>query len=331
MNNGHILLLMGGGGTEHEISLNSAKFIEEKLKTITGHSYTKVEITKDNSWRATGNLSCELNFSHHLVFENNSKIKIDCVIPCIHGFPGETGDLQSYLELIGLPYLGCTPGPSSICFNKVTTKLWLNNLDIPNTPFIFLTDHSEESLAKARNFQSKWGQIFIKASNQGSSVGCYPIDSDEDVSLKIREAFKFSSFVLVEKRVQGRELEVSVFEHQGQVHASFPGEVLTPEHFYSYDEKYSTNSKTQTSTKALNLDSQIAQQISNLAKKAFINLKLRHLSRIDFFLEGQSIYLNEINTFPGMTSISLFPKMMEESGVKFSDFLKDSLNSILKK
>jgi D-alanine-D-alanine ligase len=132
----------------------------------------------------------------------------------------------------------------------------------------------------------------------------------------------------MEKRLHPRELEVSVYEYDGRLQISYPGEIICPSKFYSYDEKYSLASQTTTETKASNLTPEIVKTITEYSTKLYYGLKLRHLSRIDFFLDGQTIYLNEINTFPGLTPISMFPKMMEANGHSFKTFLAQQINQL---
>jgi len=257
--------------------------------------------------------------------------KIDIAVPCIHGPPGETGDIQSYFELLKIPYFGPGPEASKLCFNKVSTKLWLDALGIANTPFLFLADKTPATIEKIKQFHQKHGAVFVKASNQGSSIGCYPVAKNQNVMEAIDKAFQFSPYVLVEKSVTARELEISVFNYQGKIHTSYPGEINCPSRFYSYEEKYNPASKTTTEIKAPGLTEKQVDVMKAMAKNAFQGLKLRHLSRVDFFLtDDNQIYLNEINSFPGMTPISMFPKMMEASGVTFADYLQDSLAGILK-
>ena len=197
---------------------------------------------------------------------------------------------------------------------------------IPNTPWIFLSNQDE--LEKAHIFFRNSKSVFIKSASQGSSVGCYKVDKEDELDSKIREAFKYSSYVIIEKKVLGRELEVSAYEYKGKIHISRPGEIICPDNqFYSYEEKYSTGSKTKTVMRAERLDSKVLEKITDYSKKVFQLFKLRHLSRIDFFLtDDGEIYLNEINTFPGMTPISMFPKMMEADGVQFKDFLEEIIS-----
>lgn len=328
MSKKNILLLCGGSGTEHEVSVVSAKFLEKNLLEIGLYNVIKVEIgkpkTNDKTFRRVeqdGSLgeAVEIN-SHRQLIGKNTKEDLHYVVPCIHGPPGETGEIQTYLELISLPYFGCGPEASLICFNKVTSKLWFNALDIPNTPFEFLT--SIEEAPKAHKLFDAHGKVFVKAASQGSSVGCYPISKKIDLDAALKNAFTFSEYVLVEKMVTARELEISTYEFEGVIHASVPGEINCPSAFYSYDEKYDPNSKTTTEVVAPNLSNEVVELMRGYAIKTFKALKLRHQSRIDFFYTDKGeIYLNEINTFPGATPISMFPKMMENNGHSYLKFI----------
>ncbi len=327
-----ILLLLGGNSTEHEISLVSGKYVEENLRAVKDFEITTVILGKDNIFRLRENNEVvELTLSKELKTKNKS-IHIDYVVPCIHGNPGETGDIQSFLEIIGIPYLGCRSEASKLCFNKVSTKLWFNALGIPNTPFLFLNSESEEELNRATDFLNTHKKLFIKASSQGSSVGCYPASNKEELISAIKSAFKLSPQVLIEILVVARELEVSAYEFKGEIHTTLPGEIVVPKgKFYSYDEKYANNSETTTEIVARNVPKNIQEEIQAIAKKAFIGMKLRHLSRIDFFYtDDGKIYLNEINTFPGMTPISMFPKMLENHGHVFREFLEENIKKDLK-
>ena len=275
MKNIHVLLLCGGGGSEHEVSLRSANFLEKQLSLLPGVEVTRVEMFADR-WLSADGRECKLGLDKLLSFDSVAR-PVDYVVPCIHGYPGETGDLQSFLELAGLPYLGCDAEASKICFNKISTKLWLSAIGIPNTPYLFLTEQNEAALAEAKAALAKWGKVFIKAASQGSSVGCYEICVPQDK-------------------------------------------------FYTYEEKYSSASHTETALRAEGLTQAQADAIHEYALKAFRQLKLTHLSRIDFFLtEEGEILLNEINTFPGMTSISMFPKLLEHHGHRFADYLEQIL------
>ena len=227
----HVLLLCGGGGSEHEISLLSANFLESQLKSLADISVTRVELFPDH-WQTNDGRFCHLGMDRQLHFDNTAQ-PVDFVVPCIHGFPGETGDIQSMLELIGLPYLGCGSEGSKLCFNKVSTKLWLSALDIPNTPFLFLSTNNEAAHAQAHTAFRNWGAVFVKAASQGSSVGCYKVTDAAALSEAVNAAFGYSDQVLVEKAVRPRELEVAVYRYNDQLVATRPGEIATPSDSFS--------------------------------------------------------------------------------------------------
>lgn len=317
MSKKRVLLLCGGGSTEHDVSLVSVKHIKDCLSSLADITLTTVEISKTGEWIDESGQKFELTAG-----------QFDVAIPCIHGHPGETGDIQSFFEMIKLPYLGCNPETSKMCFNKITTKLWATALGVANTPYLFISDLEEESLARAQNFHVGHGDIVVKASNQGSSVGCYLVEKNVDPTETIKKAFNFSPFVLIEKRMRPREIEVSVYEYDGKLQISYPGEIVCPSSFYSYEEKYSQVSKTTTQTRAENLSEDMVKKITEYSTRLYNGLKLRHLSRIDYFVEGDEVYLNEINTFPGLTPISMFPKMMEANGHSFKNFLAQHITNL---
>ena len=253
MKNMHVLLLCGGGGAEHEVSLRSANFLEQQLGLLPGVEVTRVEMFADR-WLSADGRECKLGLDKLLSFDSVAR-PVDYVVPCIHGYPGETGDLQSFLELAGLPYLGCDAEASKICFNKISTKLWLSAIGIPNTPYLFLTEQGDAALAEARAALAKWGKVFIKAASQGSSVGCYSASNEAELVQGIKDAFGYSEQVLIEKAVKPRELEVAVYQYGDELVATYPGEICVPQDkFYTYEEKYSSASHTETALKAEGLD-----------------------------------------------------------------------------
>lgn len=326
----NILLLCGGGSSEHEISLLSANFVEQQLNLIENISVTRVEI-KNEGWMTNQGELVYLDLNTKRLCSDTTNQAIDFIVPCIHGFPGETGDIQSLFEIAGIPYLGCGPEASSNSFNKITSKLWYDALGIPNTPYLFLTKNDEQAHIKAQQAFDKWGKVFVKAARQGSSVGCYSVTQKEAISDAVNAAFGYSEQVLVEKSVRPRELEVAAYEMNGQLHITKPGEIIAPDGaFYSYDEKYSSTSHSLTEVEAKNLSQEQIDTITQESETVFKQMNLRHLSRIDFFLtEDGEIYLNEVNTFPGMTPISMFPKMLQNNGHKFHEFLEDCINSAM--
>ena len=295
----NILLLCGGDGSEHKISLLSAQFIEEQLKLTTDFKVVKAEI-HNHQFLVDGKTPGYFE-GQNFIYDGTT-FKVDCVVPCIHGIPGETGDIQSFLEIHNIPYIGCKSEASRNCFNKITTKLYLDALGIPNTPYAIIPLQNEQYKKVALDFFDKYQDIYVKAASQGSSVGCYHVTKRDDVWDSIVEAFTFSSEVIIEKNVIHRELEVASYEINGQLKLSKPGEIIIPD----------------------NLSDEEIATIQEYARRAFVGLKLRHLSRIDFFLSKEDgILINEINTFPGATPISMFPKMLTHNGDNMAEFLKN--------
>ena len=321
----NLLLLCGGGSAEHDISLLSANYFETSLAQSDKFSVLRVELDKHGKYKTMAGDVCELTNSREVRFDDQTKTPwaVDYVIPCIHGYPGETGDIQSYFNLIQLPYFGCESEASSNCFNKITAKMWFSALGIPNTPYLFLHQLDDEAIKQTQDALTQWGSIFIKAASQGSSVGCYKVDDIAKIEDTLQAAFGYASYVVIEKTIKARELEVAVYEYNGEVVATLPGEIICDSNtFYTFDEKYATNSKARTDVVASNLAPAVSEQIRDYAIKAFKGLKLRHLSRIDFFLTAENeILLNEINTFPGLTPISMFPKMLQNHGHDFTEYL----------
>lgn len=327
----NVLLLCGGGGAEHDISLLSANYFESSLAKSAHYNVLRVELDKHGKYRTVAGDECELTNRREIRFsdENKAPWPVDFVIPCIHGFPGETGDIQSYFNLIQLPYFGCESEASSNCFNKITAKMWFSALGIPNTPYVFLHQLDDDAINQTRAALANWGSVFIKAASQGSSVGCYKVDDAQQISTVLQDAFRYSPYVVVEKTIKARELEVAVYEYDGEIVATLPGEIICDSNtFYTFDEKYASNSKARTDVVAHNVPTHVSEQIRAYAIKAFKGLKLRHLSRIDFFLtEDNEILLNEINTFPGSTPISMFPKMLQNHGHDFTEYLRLIIDS----
>lgn len=322
----NVLLICGGGGSEHDISLTSAKFFQDILAALENINVHYVEICRDSVRRDHQGAPVELR-KDGLLVRGEEVIRLHFAIPCFHGTPGETGEIQCVFEMMGLPYLGCGPEASMLSFNKVSTKLWMNALGISNTPFIFLSGSDDAQIENARSFFKTHPDVFIKASNQGSSVGCYHVTSADKLVSSIEAALKLSPYVLIEKTMKGREVEMSIYEYEGQLTTTWPGEIVCPGGFYDYEEKYSGTSKTTTLSRAPNLRPELVERMQAAAMKLFRGLKYKHLARVDFFVVGDDFYINEPNTFPGHTKISLFPMMMKENGHDYRTFLSHIINT----
>lgn len=356
----NILLVAGGDGSEHEISLISAKYVEQKLRsagdycvlscvfhdhkfifgdgrigyfTQGNHFVIEDASSHNNEHQAVYETNCLRGATEDMLsFNKREELVIDCAVPCLHGTPGETGEIQAFFKLHNVPFIGCGQEASVNCFNKVSTKFYLSSLNIENTPSIFVSSNSEADLKRAHEaFNNFGGDVYVKAASEGSSIGCYHVKNEADLDKAINDALGYSQLVLIEKTIVHRELEVAAFEYQGKLHITNPGEIIIPSDlFYTFDEKYSSSSSSTTTVEVEGLSPIQLDMLKSMAERAFKGLNLRHLSRIDFFLaEDGTILLNEINTFPGMTPISMFPKLVEHSGVKMEDFFKDCIESAI--
>lgn len=322
----NILLIAGGDSSEHEISLISAKYVASQLEQNPDYHVLNC-VLHDSQFQfadgAVGYFTLGPNFVVRAADGSEQSYKIDCAVPCLHGFPGETGDIQAMLMMHQVPFIGCDKEASINCFNKVTTKLYFTALNIENTPYIFIADASEAALKQAHSAFANFGNdVYVKAASQGSSIGCYHVTDESKLDTAIKEALSYSPLVLVEKTIVHRELEVAAYEYNGELHVTDPGEIIIPQDkFYTFDEKYSADSSSTTTVEVKDLSPVQKDIIKSMARRAFVGLHLRHLSRIDFFLGNDGVvYLNEINTFPGMTPISMFPKLVEHAGLPMSKF-----------
>jgi D-alanine-D-alanine ligase len=322
MSKKNILLICGGGGKEHDISLISARYIKEQLEKSSYHVHW-ITISKDYQYLTQNNEECSLTLDGYLRYKNNEKVKIDFAIPCIHGHLGETGDIQSLFEFMKVPYLGANAEASIHCFNKVTTKLWLEKAGLPVVPYLIVQDKNLIDKLSLDKFFKQHQSVFVKASNQGSSVGCYLVEDKKDLLPKIEEALSLSPYVLIEQNIKGRELEIAYYQNKGNTFATYPGEIVVGAKFYDYEEKYSSDSKTKTLVKAPDLNDEIVEKMRIAALNAGRLFKIKHMARVDFFIDGHNFYINEINTFPGHTSISMFPMMVEHNGLPYDQYLKD--------
>ena len=317
----NVLLLCGGGSSEHDISLVSAQFFDNILSKI---PRVKRYFLRMDGGGETQDEKGERRDIKGYLASPGGDVPLHYAIACIHGYPGESGHIQGLFDSIHLPYFGASVEACALCFNKISTKIWLNTIGIPNTPFLFVEKADTDDTLF---FLRKHKKIFIKPSSQGSSIGCHFVSQECEVDKALKEALALSPFALVEKAIEGRELEVAVFNYRGKNRVTLPGEILCSKKFYSYSEKYDPSSSARTKVPA-DLPAHLQRQIQHYALRAFEIMRIKDLARIDFFLsEEQDIYLNEINTMPGHTPISMFPMMLEHHGISYRSFLEERIYS----
>ena len=323
-------VILGGMSTENEVSEKSANSV---LNNLDNNKYVifPIYIDKNGEWFEYDSKKPIENIITYLK-------NMDVIFPVLHGLYGEDGTIQGMLELIKVPYVGCGIIASSMGIDKTYTKIIFEKANINQTKHIYIKDFEEdkvtlveadleekkiglEEVIKLANDKLKF-PLFIKPSRSGSSVGVNKAENIEELKSVIIEAFKYDSKVLIEQGIKGKEVECAVLGNSKiGVEASRVGEILSAEDFYTFDAKYE-NQNSKTVIPASITDKQ-QDEIRRLASKAFRAIDGNGLSRVDFFVEEGTgkVYLNEINTMPGFTNISMYPKLMEDFGYSYSGLL----------
>ena len=334
-------LIFGGNSAEHEVSLRSARNITEALDK---EAFTPViiGISKEGSWyrfpdssvftQTTKIVDAQLPPNAEPValipfqgkpvlysLKDHSKTSLDIAFPIMHGTMGEDGTIQGLFKMVQLPFVGCGVWGSAAGMDKEIMKRLFAEANIPTARYMLLTPYKDTSYAE---ITAKLGSpFFIKPANAGSSVGVHKVKSAEEFSTKLKDAFQFDHKVLAEEFVQGREIECSVMGHNRAPEASLPGEIIPQHDFYSYEAKYLDDNGALLKIPA-EVHGEALTKLQTLAKKTYQVMGCDGLTRVDFFLKANGdFYVNEINTLPGFTKISMYPKMWEATGLSYKDLI----------
>ena len=313
-----IAILFGGKSVEHEVSLKSAKKIAQAI-----------DKNKNGKWLNTGHQVAISNSNGEVIITNDglktidkegktSPLAVDVVFPVLHGSFGEDGTVQGILKLAGIPFVGCSVLGSAVGFDKDIAKRLLNDACILNARFIVCKAGDKITFEEAKK---KLGMpMFIKPANSGSSVGVSKVKNKKEFNVAIRNAFLFDNKILIEEYIEGQELECAVLGNNKPI-ASVVGEVITSHSFYSYEAKYLDENGAKIDIPA-KISKNMQSQIQKLAIKTFQVLSGEGLSRVDFFIKKNGkIYVNEINTLPGFTNISMYPRLWGESGISYAELI----------
>lgn len=325
-----IAIVYGGKSTEHDISISSSKYVIDNIDKEK-YEVTEIFINKEGIWYDNTNKNSINNIVEFMK-------KFDIVFPVLHGLYGEDGTLQGMLKLIDVPYVGCGVLASAVCMDKVYAKIIFDRCNIKNAKSIFIKYISQnkylyydkqfniqvldvESLKSIITDNLNY-PLFIKPSNSGSSIGVNKVNNYNEVKEAIEYASNYDSKILIEEGINGKEVEVAVLGNSiDGIEVSNVGEICSAEEFYSYSSKYKSMD-TYTKVPAT-ISNEQSTKIKELAKQAFIAVDGNGLSRIDFFVEHNTgeIYINEINTLPGLTDISMYPILMENLGYSKKELL----------
>ena len=343
-----VCILFGGISPEHEVSLRSA---ESVLNNIDHSKYNvfPVGITREGDWILFGGKDYSLlpsgAWRNHpdnrraaispvrgqglLSFEGDCVVRerIDVVFPVLHGENGEDGAMQGLLQMAGIPYVGPHVAASAVAMDKTLTKLVVDHAGVPQAAWQLvrrgeLDNRMEQVLDTLENRFSY--PMFVKPAGTGSSVGVSKASDRETLSRALLAAAAFDEKVLVEEFIHGREVEVAVMGNESPV-ASVCGEIDSGADFYDYDAKYVTD--TSVAYIPARIPGDVEETVREAAIKVYSAIGCRGLSRVDFFVtyEGNRVVFNEINTLPGFTSISMYPKLFAASGIPYSELIDELL------
>ena len=332
-------VLFGGRSGEHEVSLASAASV---IRGLDPDKYEPVPIgiTKDGHWLvgegAVKMLPDVLRVGRRVMLTADpteaalvpldrgaGAQRLDVIFPVMHGTFGEDGTIQGMLELAGIPYVGAGVLGSAVAMDKDVAKRLLKSVGIPVVPWVsvYRLRWEKEPAAVQEEIEKEFEYpMFVKPATLGSSVGMTKVHGPEELAPAINLACEFAMKVLVEKAVTAREIEVAVLGNH-EPRASVPGEIVPHREFYDYTAKYLEDG-TQLLIPAELRPPQV-ERIQSMAVEAFRALELSGMARVDFFLDKKTgkLYLNEANTIPGFTSISMYPKMWEASGIPFRELI----------
>ena len=336
-------IICGGQSAEHEVSLQSAKNIIEAIDREK-YDVVIIGIDKEGRWSPF----TERDFLLHAedpkkislrankqtislipgksgdgwipVTETNNIGKVDVFFPVLHGPMGEDGTVQGLLKLADLPFVGAGVLGSAIGMDKDVMKRLLRDAGVPIGDFLVFHDDQRDGMRYGEIKAILGSPFFIKPANYGSSVGIHKVHDEDQFERALDNAFSFDRKVLVETFIEGREIECSVLGNDKPI-ASLPGEIIPRKEFYSYEAKYIDEEGAYLKIPA-ELDAPIVRQIQDLAVKTFKVLCCEGMARVDLFLKKENkIVVNEINTIPGFTKISMYPRLWEESGISYSELI----------
>ncbi len=353
-----VAILCGGVSPEHEVSMNSARNIYKAIDKAK-YDVVVIGVSRSGQWLhlpedefmqltsiESGNFGFPLVLmpgaenpiqylpSSHgpqsAIRNSQSAIHIDVVFPIIHGPFGEDGTLQGMLALLGLPFVGPNTLGASVGMDKDFTKRLLRDAGILVAPWVTLRQHETpdyEAIAEQLGYP-----VFVKPANMGSSVGVSKAEDLEGLKTAIATAFKFDTKVLVEQGLKGREIETAVLGNREDLQVSGVGEIVMDKGFYDYESKYISPDSAKVVIPAENVSTRDVENIRETALRAFQVLGLEGLSRMDVFLlpDGR-VFVNEPNTLPGFTNISMYPKLWMEAGVSYPNLIDRLLTLALQR
>jgi D-alanine-D-alanine ligase len=328
-----VLMVFGGESSEHEVSIDSARNVYGAIDK-SSYDVNLAYIDKSGRWwllsewtdtpdeHSGPQLVAAPGTKYFLTVPESNVISVDVLFPVLHGKDGEDGTIQGLAQMLHIPVVGCGVEASAICMNKDATKRLLAAANIPVVPWRTVVKGVSAKEAKhlAKEL-SKKGPWFVKPSRAGSSIGVSKVEDLDALRLAIEKAHQHDSSALIETAVIGRDLEVAVLGNSPHHKASGIGEIVAGADFYDYDDKYAESSAAEVKLDA-KLPKALTKVIRQSALDAYEILGCQGLARVDFLLDDDlTPYINELNTLPGFTNISMYPKLWQEKGVSYSELV----------
>ena len=316
----NVAVIMGGFSSEKEISLKSGKVIFDNINRSKYNPF-KI-IVKKESWIYLNDQSEEskVNLDDFSIISNNTKIKLEIAFIIIHGSPGENGLIQSYFELKNIPYTGSDSYTSALTFNKRDCLSVLEKHYIPTASSFHI--NKSDSFKTDLIIKKVGLPCFVKANRSGSSFGVFKIYKENELKESINKAFEYDSEVLIESFLDGIEVSVGVMNYKNKIKVFGITELITENDFFDYDAKYNGNSNEITPA---NISEKQKQIVSDLSIKIYKKLGMKGFTRSEFIIINDTAFFLEINSIPGMTNESIFPKQAKMNGVSISQLCDEIL------
>ncbi len=357
-NNLKVCVLFGGQSSEHDVSRQSAAYIIDVLQKLYQQELLQIGITKQGEFIHYQGDSTAIRNNEWLKHPDNESVlfrpgqqksgfytlreqeliwhDVDVFFPVLHGKMGEDGTIQGLFEMLNVPYVGCGVLASAVSMDKVASRMLFEQVSIPQAKWTWLrkTEFAEEQEQALEQVESALAYpIFVKPANAGSSVGISKAHDRNELIKALHLAFEHDAKAVLEETVNGREIELAVLEDKDdprRVIVSVPGEIIPDRDFYDYESKYISEGSKLLIPAAVS-ETEL-EQLQEYAKKAFQTVDGKGISRVDFFIERESgkVLLNEINTLPGFTAISMYPKLLMASGYSETELMKRLIASAFK-
>lgn len=346
-------LVFGGQSVEHEVSIVSARNILNALSSDL-YEVVLIGIDKQGQWHLPERHIFQLENAAALLADQQESSSrsvaialqrkeqfvalasrsglppLDVVFPVLHGSNGEDGTVQGLLQLAGIPFVGSGVLASALCMDKDVMKRVCEHSGIRVAKWLSFRSREIDKISYEEIRQTLGEIVFVKPANAGSSVGVSKVRNSEQLDAAVREAFAFDKKIVIEEYVKGREIECSVLGNEEPI-ASIPGEIVPTHEFYSYAAKYLDDSGAELKVPA-DLESSVVERVRSVAVQAYQLLECEGMARVDFFLsETGELVLNEINTIPGFTNISMYPKLWEATGISYSQLLEKLIGFALER